>query len=54
MGTLVTALTTAFSGVNTNVMEILGVALPAGIGIVATVLAVKIGIKFFKNIASGS
>ena len=50
---LTTALSTAFAGVSTNVMTILGVALPAAIGIVATILAVKIGIKFFKNIANG-
>lgn len=50
---LTTALSTAFAGVQTNVMDILGVALPAAIGIVATVLAIKIGIRFFKSISNG-
>lgn len=50
---LTTALCTAFEGVSTNVMSILSIALPAAIGIVAAVLAIKIGIRFFKSVANG-
>ena len=53
MDALKTALGTAFTGVNTNVMDILGVALPAAIGIMATILAIKIGIRFFKSVSHG-
>lgn len=54
MEALQTSLGTAFTNVNTNVMSILGVALPAAIGIVATILAVKIGIRFFKSVSSSN
>jgi len=46
-----TALTTAFTGVKTDVLGIIEVAVPAGLAIVAVVMAIKIGVKFFKNIA---
>ncbi|MEG1847854.1 MAG: hypothetical protein RR238_05220 [Lachnospiraceae bacterium] len=52
MADLIKALTTAFVGIKTDVLSILVVALPAALGIVATIMAIKIGINFFKNIAS--
>jgi hypothetical protein len=52
MDTLKTSLTTAFTQVKTDTLDILGVALPAALGIVSVILAVKIGIRFFKSIAS--
>lgn len=52
METLKTALTTAFTQVKTDTLDILGVALPAALGIVAVIMAVKIGIRFFKSVAS--
>lgn len=51
MDTLKTALTTAFTGVKTDTLDIMGVALPAALGIVSVVMAVKIGINFFKSVA---
>ena len=51
MDTLKTALTTAFTGVKTDTLDIMGVALPAALGIVSVVMAVRIGINFFKSIA---
>ena len=54
MESLKTALTTAFAAVKTDTLDILGVALPAALGIVATIMAVKIGINFFKKISNGS
>ncbi len=50
--TLRTAMTTAFTGVKNDVLANLEVAVPAALGIVAVVMAVKIGIKFFKSIAN--
>ena len=50
--TLQTAMTTAFTGVRNDVLANLEVAVPAALGIVAVVMAVKIGIKFFKSIAN--
>lgn len=51
MESLKTALTTAFDGVKSDALGIMGVALPAALGIVSAVLAVRIGIKFFKSVA---
>lgn len=53
MEVLKTALTTAFTQVKTDTLDILGVALPAALGIVAVIMAVKVGIKFFKNVTNG-
>lgn len=52
METLKTALTTAFTQVKTDTLDILGVALPAALGIVSVIMAVKLGIKFFKSVSS--
>ena len=51
MDTLKTSLTTAFTQVKTDTLDIMGVALPAGLAIVSVVMAVRIGISFFKSIA---
>ncbi len=50
--TLTQAMTTAMTSVKTDVMGIMEKALPAGLAIMGVVLAVSIGIKFFKKIAS--
>lgn len=47
-----TALTTAMSGVKTDVLGIIEVAVPAALAIVGVVMAVKLGVRFFKSIAS--
>ena len=52
METLKTSLTTAFGQVKTDSLDILAVALPAALGIVSVIMAVKIGISFFKSVAS--
>ena len=52
MTTLKESLTTAFTVVKTDTLDILGTALPAALGIVSVVMAVKIGIRFFKSIAA--
>ena len=46
-----TALTTAFTGVKTDVLAIIEVAVPAALAIVAVIMAIKIGVGFFRSIA---
>ena len=46
---LKTAMTTAFTGVKTDVLDIIGTALPIALAIVGVGLAITLGIKFFKK-----
>lgn len=46
---LKTAMTTAFTGVKTDVLDIIGTALPIALAIVGIGLAITMGIKFFKK-----
>lgn len=46
---LKTAMTTAFTGVKTDVLDIIGTALPIALAIVGVGLAITMGIKFFKK-----
>ena len=46
-----TALTTAFTGVKTDVLSIVEIAVPAALAIVAVTMAIKIGVGFFRSIA---
>lgn len=50
--TVTTALNTAFNNVKTDYLSVLEKALPAGLSILAVTLAITLGIKFFKKIAS--
>ncbi len=52
MEAVTTALTTAFTTMQNDVMGIITAALPIAIGIVAVFFAVKKGISFFKQIAN--
>lgn len=45
------ALTTAFDGVKTDAVSFMSIALPAALGIMGIVIAVSLGIKFFKKFA---
>mgnify|MGYP001034077434 CR=1 FL=1 len=47
-----TALTDAFSGISADVFEIMGVALPIGLGIAGVFIAIRLGINFFRSIAN--
>lgn len=51
MATIKTAMTTAFSTVQTDVSSMIAAAAPYALGIIGTVLAVTIGIKVFKKLA---
>ena len=51
MEALTEALTTSFTQVKTDALAVMGVALPAALGIVGVIMAVRIGIKFFKSVA---
>lgn len=53
MEALQTAFTTAISGVGDDILGFMGSALPIGLGVIAAVLAVTVGIRFFKRITKG-
>lgn len=52
MDTIKTAMTTAFSNVQTNVSAMIAASVPFALGIIGTVMAVVIGIKFFKKVTA--
>lgn len=47
-----TALQTAMTGVKNDVLGIIEVAVPAGLAITAVTMSIKMGVSFFKSIAS--
>lgn len=47
-----TAFTTAFTSISADVNSMIKVALPIGLGIMGLFLAVRLGIRFFRSIAS--
>lgn len=49
---VVTALTTAMTGIGADVQAGIGGVLPVSLGILGTILVVRIGIKVFKNVTS--
>ena len=49
---VVTALTTAMSGIATDVQAGISGILPTALGILGTVLVVRIGIRVFKSVTS--
>lgn len=46
-----TALTSAFETVKSDVLGVMGDALPIGIAIMGASLAIMLGVKFFRRIA---
>ena len=52
MDGIVTAFTTAASTVSTNVSSMIAAALPVGLGIMGTILAIRVGVRFFKSICN--
>lgn len=44
-----TAIDTAFTGVKTDVLDVIGSALPIALAIVGVGIAITLGIKFFKK-----
>uniref|UniRef100_A0AAU8AVI6 Uncharacterized protein n=1 Tax=Dulem virus 66 TaxID=3145777 RepID=A0AAU8AVI6_9VIRU len=49
---MTTAMNTAFTNVKADVMDVMSKALPAGLAIMGVVLAVTIGVRFFKKVAN--
>lgn len=47
-----TAITDALNGVNTSVFEVMGIALPIGLGIAGVFMAIRLGLNFFRSIAN--
>ena len=50
---LKTALSTAFGQIKTDAFSIMGTALPIALAIMGIVIAIKLGIKFFKKFSNG-
>lgn len=48
---MTTALTTAFTAVQTDCVGVVEKALPIGLGIMGLFLAIRLGINFFRGIA---
>lgn len=47
-----TAITDALNGINTSVFEVMGIALPIGLGIAGVFMAIRLGLNFFRSIAN--
>lgn len=48
--TITSAISTAFSGVQSDVTDLIGTVLPYALAIIGIVLAITIGIKVFKKL----
>ncbi len=48
---MMTAITTAFNTVKTDVLDVVEKALPVGLAIMGVALAITLGVKFFKKVA---
>lgn len=49
---MTSAISTAFTGVKTDVLDVMETALPVALAIVGVGLAIVLGVKFFKKISS--
>lgn len=47
-----TAITDALNGVSVSVFDVMGIALPIGVGIAGVFIAVRLGLGFFRSIAN--
>ena len=52
ISTLTEVMKTAFEAVQTNVVDMVSMALPIGLGIMGLFLAIRLGIGFFRSVAS--
>jgi len=51
MDAITTALTSGFTSAASDIFSILAIAVPAAIGVMAVILAVRVGIRQFKGLA---
>lgn len=51
MESITTAMTTAFSTVQTNVTSVITTSAPYALGVIGIVLATQIGVKVFKKLS---
>lgn len=51
MASLITAIGTAFTTVSSDFFSILSTALPIALGILGAGIAIRLGVKYFKQIA---
>ena len=49
--TMTSAVTSAFGNVKSDVLDIMGTALPVGLAIMGVGLAITLGVKFFKKVS---
>lgn len=49
---LSSTLSTALSGIQSSVSGMINVAMPVGLGIMGTILAVRIGVRFFRGLVA--
>lgn len=49
---LSTTLSTALDGIQSSVSGMINVAMPVGLGIMGTILAVRIGVRFFRGLVA--
>ncbi len=49
---LTEALTTALGSVQTVVQNMIAAALPIGLGIMGTILAIRVGVRFFRGLVA--
>lgn len=47
-----TAFSTAVDGIKSDVLSMMSTALPAGLSIMGVMLALRLGVNFFRSIAS--
>lgn len=47
-----TAVTTALNGISADVFDLMGIALPIGLGIAGVFMAIRLGIRFFHSVAN--
>lgn len=51
MSDLITAMGTAFTSIQGDILDVFAVVLPAVLAVIGVGLAIRIGIKYFKNLS---
>ena len=51
---LITAMGSAFTNISDNIMDVFAVVVPAVLAVIGVGLAIRIGIKYFKNLSKSA
>lgn len=54
MTDLLTAMSTAFATIQGDILSVFGVVVPSVLVVIGVGLAIRIGIKYFKNLSKGA